>query len=574
MKKLRNIQWIVLLIAIFSIQSCVDDKYDLSKLPDHVILAGDSIILPMGSTDTAFMKSFIDDKHLSYIENRNGVYVLVQKDSIELSLPSSEDLKVDNASVSSSQSAKVSYIPTGIQVILPKDEVFAEIVSSKTLPVNTGSTISRLDFVEFNNEGNNAALNLNIDLRQTNASGPCDISFIMEIPSGLELIPDAGNGVVVANQYILHITDLSLFPVNRTFKIKKLDQSGGNPIVFSYKSTITLKQGASITYTGNDPGLDISMATSNMYVNYLKGKINFSGSKPGITANISDLYSLFKSNNDIVSLYNPALYIESVADFGVPLTISLKSSAVKNNSIIKQDNTELNIVAPTVINESRTNKFALSNLKPSGIGSDVNWSILDLKGYIKLKPDVLNADIDFASTVGTGTIANPHFMSSTSKAKVNYRFELPLAFDSDFLLNFNDTVMDVFTDDKIKEYFFSTGSVVIAGTFTSTIPMNANLTAAVLSKDFTETPVTIQSTVKIDADTKGIKIDTPFSLILTAEDMKTMNFPRHLALYVKLDAGNDINGTSLAGIPLKSTDYIVIKNLRVIKKGGIQISTK
>ncbi|MFZ4455634.1 MAG: DUF4621 domain-containing protein [Bacteroidales bacterium] len=578
MKQISKILILNLFLGILVSQSCVDDRYDLSKLPSSILIAGDSLILPLGSADTAYLRSFIDDKNINSIEKRDSVYFLVHRDSIMLSLPSGEELRIDNSSITTSQSAKINDIPSIINIpfVVPIDKNLGNNSSSKVLPLITSSSIKRLDYVELNNTGVKGLVTLNVGLRQTIASGPCDITFNMHIPTGMVLVPEPGNGTVNSNNdFIIHITNLSDFPISKTFKLKSLTQVVGAPITFGYTSSIIFKQGAQITYTGSDPGIDIAMSTSNLYADFLKGEINYSGSKPGIQADIKGIYSLFKNSNDIVSLYNPMLFIDSETDFGVPLKVNIISKATKNGvGILKQDNTEIDIQSPSVINENKINSFVLSNFLPSDKKPATTWKSLDLSGYLKLKPDFLGADLTFTTMPGTGTVGNPHFMSSTSKAKVKYRFELPLAFSSDFLLNYNDTILDVFKEEKVKDYLFSTGSVQIAGTFTSTIPLNATLTGAVYSTNYSEKPIVIKTQVKILADPTRKKIDTPFVFTLTAEEMKAMTNPRHLGIFVDLRAGTDINGKKLEGIPLKSTDFVFVKNLRVVKNGGIQLNLK
>lgn len=578
MKSMRKFTIFTLLIVTLLSQSCVDDQYDLSKLPSNILVAGDSLILPLGSADTAYLRSFIDDQNITAIEKRDSVYFLVHRDSIELALPSGEELRIDDASIATAQSAKISNIPYILNVpfVLPVDNNLGTINTSRNLPLITSTSIKRLDYVELNNSGVKGLVTLNVGLRQTIASGPCDITFNMQIPAGMQLIPEPGNGTVNSNnEYIIQISDLGDFPITRSFKLKNITQEVGTPITFGYTSSIIFKQGAQITYTGNDPGVDIATSATNLYADYIKGEINHSGSKTGIQADIKGIYSLFKNSNDIVSLYNPMLFIDSETNFGVPLKVNIVSKASTNGgSTLKQDNTEIDIVSPTARDEVKTNSFVLSGIKPTDIKPTTTWKSLDLNAYLKLRPDFLGADLEYTTLAGSGTVSDPHFMSSNSHAKVKYRFELPLAFSSDFLLNFKDTITDVFKEEKIKEYFFSTGSVKIAGTFTSTIPLNATLTGAVYSENYSEQPVAIKTNVKILADPTGKRIDTPFEFILTAEEMKSMMNPRHFGIFVELKTGTDINGNVLAGIPLKSTDFVFVKNLRVVKTGGIQVNLK
>ncbi len=78
---------ILALISTFSwlISSC-DESYDLDNLDPSITVGGDSLHIPLGSTDSIFFRDAIDSLDLDFlIENEDGSFAITQEDIIDLS---------------------------------------------------------------------------------------------------------------------------------------------------------------------------------------------------------------------------------------------------------------------------------------------------------------------------------------------------------------------------------------------------------------------------------------------------------------------------------------------------------
>ena len=107
-----NFAGTIIAVITFSllIQSCVDDRYDLKNgLSTVMTLGGDSLSLPLGSTDTLRISDFLDTEDIEMLKvMENGGYGLTIRDSIDKTftdlLPN--DLKIQDQTFSENQTIR------------------------------------------------------------------------------------------------------------------------------------------------------------------------------------------------------------------------------------------------------------------------------------------------------------------------------------------------------------------------------------------------------------------------------------------------------------------------------------
>jgi len=73
----------------FSVSSCIDSLYDLSKgISMDMELGGDSLAIPIGSTDTIKLGDYLDASTISMLKTmEDGGYAITKKDSLEPEIP-------------------------------------------------------------------------------------------------------------------------------------------------------------------------------------------------------------------------------------------------------------------------------------------------------------------------------------------------------------------------------------------------------------------------------------------------------------------------------------------------------
>ncbi|MDP4276086.1 MAG: hypothetical protein Q8914_00485 [Bacteroidota bacterium] len=98
---------LVLLTVSMLIPSCIDEQYDLAKgLSTEMNLGGDSLTIPLGSTDTIRLSDFLKPEDVSMLKTmENGGYGLNLKDSINIDVPKIDQnaLKIEDKNFVQSQ---------------------------------------------------------------------------------------------------------------------------------------------------------------------------------------------------------------------------------------------------------------------------------------------------------------------------------------------------------------------------------------------------------------------------------------------------------------------------------------
>jgi hypothetical protein len=105
----KNIRLGIALCTItIVVPSCIDELYNLNNgISSEMALGGDSLALPIGSTDTIRLSDFLSTDDIEMLKTmEDGGYGLTMKDSITLDVPKIDQasLKIDDQKFSQSQS--------------------------------------------------------------------------------------------------------------------------------------------------------------------------------------------------------------------------------------------------------------------------------------------------------------------------------------------------------------------------------------------------------------------------------------------------------------------------------------
>lgn len=91
---------LMLSAIILSVSSCIDQLYDINKgISMDMALGGDSLAIPIGSTDSIMLGDFLDASTISMLETmEDGGYAITMKDSMEPEIPVIDQsvLKIDD----------------------------------------------------------------------------------------------------------------------------------------------------------------------------------------------------------------------------------------------------------------------------------------------------------------------------------------------------------------------------------------------------------------------------------------------------------------------------------------------
>lgn len=146
-------------LSLSLIYSCIDDNYDISNLDTTLELGGDLIYIPIGETDSLFIKDFMDESALKiFQQNEKGEYSFIQKDTLDFSdqVPDMSKLKFDAQVFEQSYVSKAPNLNTGfvvepinytsdVALSVPSvdfSDVIPEVSFSKTFAINPTSSSS------------------------------------------------------------------------------------------------------------------------------------------------------------------------------------------------------------------------------------------------------------------------------------------------------------------------------------------------------------------------------------------------------------------------------------------------
>lgn len=94
---MKRFGWLLLACGMFS---CVDARYNLSKISTKMTFGGDSLSIPIGSTDSIRLSNVIDMESMDILSTDTNGYNLSVRDSIEVDIPllDKEALRMDDQS--------------------------------------------------------------------------------------------------------------------------------------------------------------------------------------------------------------------------------------------------------------------------------------------------------------------------------------------------------------------------------------------------------------------------------------------------------------------------------------------
>ncbi|WP_243350280.1 hypothetical protein [Parabacteroides sp. FAFU027] len=561
MKKLSFVfVWVLISVPVLLLQSCIDNKYSLDNLPDHLLIAGDSIVLPIGKADTLTMKQFMKDQDFTDLKlkkiNGDSVFYLSKVNVQHFNLPdSSTYLRLVNPVTSSSTF-------TGLTLpVYPGPFSKAGPLDTLSLPIKQTPLIVSTDQILFNAS---SRIEIKFELNNISASNPASkITYQVYIPNELTLETINDDGYISYNntigQYIYTVTKPCSGASASYLRVKSLKGNAKN-LDFITTSTISVVAGDKLT-VGKNPAITTTVTPSNISVERIFGQINYSSTLPNTSFNISSIYSLFKDSKDVISFYNPTLYIVTKSSFGVPLNVNLNATSTPAHTI----SATITVPPPTSPGEIAINKYALySKVAPDNTSSFTETKKFDLASLITDKPNSITTNVNYSTILGS-----QHFIAPKDSGLVKDSLEIPLAFADNFRLNYTTTRSEVFNND-INKYLFSTDDITLSGQVVSSIPLNAQLDFSVLTSEgdtIKLTGVGQSQTIKINAY-NGITDETPFLLTIHSADLKDKPL-RDLLINVMLSSDKTVEGKLI-----KAKDYVFIRDIRMTKLGGISIDTK
>lgn len=470
----------VLAISGCMIASCVDESYDLTKADYEMLLMKDGINIPIGSLELSMDSILkIDENSSSGLRVKNDMYYFSLSSQINLG-----DL---NSHISDFSISKPGDTIVNINLNFPG------VGAGQSLPAGTNQTFSQTIENRIPDYNTQIFTIKSIDLEST--------SFTMRnTTSGL-----SGNNL---NQSVrircTPLNSVATFLVNgqpltngyweingneeTTVDLTKFDLSTEKTIKIRCEVTVLVANEGDVTLSNASPSIGVSVHFNNIDFTTAYGKIDYSMSETSIQE-FEGFGDLLGGENNVLSIYNPQIILKWRENLGVPVSVNLDITA-KNEAT----NDSVHLTGT---------QFSM-NAAANPTSFVVDSAIIDYQNgtsnLLKINPTMLRSKF----SIQTNNIPDTSFISKNLQIELESRFEIPVQFNDDLLLNVSDTIDNPFGD--VVEKLGTQRDLAFGLNFDveNRIPLNVVLKLTALddmgSSMFTEVSDTILAAGGIDAN--------------------------------------------------------------------------
>jgi hypothetical protein len=564
----------------FLFVSCVDQSYDLNKDIDLTMtVGGENLALPLGDTEKMFLSEFVkvEDAELLYEGEEGehkGEYKLLKEDEISSKEVSIEavTIKVENTELQAvTRPLPVEGAggdPIDLIVNLGDLETTGELTLKKDgMPKEIKSIYS---FTPGKINSNFPRLSLTFKITDQNdnpLSGISEIileNFQLVFPECLVLTDGSEKGTFDGKNY--KITQTSFAPNTEVFSLDlesisfeepdgRLDIVGGS---FNIGYNVRLKTDVSVKLSSVPEGGRIKLtpvvSISDIPIASVSGKI--AQDLESIIVELEGLPDFLQDDEVRMDLANPQISLNVNNPFEIPISINAKMQGLKKGEQTHEnDITTGNIEIPA----SQNTTIILSKLEGTNVGNIKYQKIDNFNELFLIIPEQIKLDIN-VEVEGEGHTID---LGETYPIAMDYKIDMPLSFGKDMIIIYNDTI-DGWNED-IKDLDIK--AIRLATTIENAIPLEFHLSGYALDVNGK----------KLDGITIGVVNDQPIapckaetadssSLIIeiASKNSGIMKKLDGVVLKFKANSTNTVNG-----IPLKSSQYLLMKDIKVIVPGGV-----
>lgn len=608
--------------------SCIDNKYDLEKnsLNKNMSIFNNGISLPVGSVQEITLSQFIDTEEENSIikEDLSGYYLSKSGDTEEINIDI-EDTDVTNDGSSLEETFKKVNIfkkifsnPlfTANTVMLPinehKDSYDSQ--SYELLKNTIGENTEKFILDLSDDEGDEVVEKFTIKIDDV----PEEINTIYsvefeEFPIYLNLetknIDNITDKLVLEDNFKIEIPNVIILGKNNHLNITEEDGKSfinlGQEVVTEYPNRLTINaKGIDLGENGIDAITDPvtgkrtieyedafkfhgnafinkiykSNETSGDYIKIpmvlrteeitatakkVKGKFNIDPTNESVGIDKDELPDFLSEDNIIIDATHASIeFVASIENEKLPtdFPIKVEIETVKNDIITNNLKAKFWIEADKFSFNKTENKYyykyIISDNEEEKNGYE-NVVIEDLNKLLYEIPDSVrvNAEIDSEEKLDIDIVKK-------TDINIDFAFNVPLEFGKELNISYTDTIDGIHGSlGGIK-----TTGVKLAGKLEYKIPVNMQLSASAIDTDgnlLEGVNITITPEDKIKNGTND------FSIVITSED-KELIAEKLDGIALKITLTNedyDENNSS----PIKPTDSIYLKDLKISVLGGIEI---
>lgn len=484
-----------LLASLFTLSSCVDNDYDLTKDIDLTIQVGGSeFAIPGGETEPIKLSKILDIEEDGVVKtDSEGNYYLLQEGSESTTNISVNGFQVEAPYINPIKPELTFTIPplidlppTDISASLPKESTNFEL-KSENLPTD----ITSLSSIDMNMEAVihfsiPAAIIRRLTLKTVKLNFPKFISS-PKLTDGVLLLTEeeatAANGFTVT----IPVSGIDCKQEGVTFikgnEYSQLLMEG----VISLEGEVSIntgdvQQGVEETVNINLT-VDIALQDEQSKQPIISIMSVTGVVQPNINIDIapvtlSGLPDFLDDEKVTLSVQNPMVFF--MAKNNTPVAANVNGTIT---SFINKDNEEIPIGDPSKpvtfslkLNKEEDQTFCLSPLAPAGMEGITHVAVPDLPMLINQIPDIFKFDVRTEATTDPTTIS----LGQTYSITTDYNVNVPFVFGKNITtIVYKDTVDGWYND--LKDYEIK--QVNATATAFNKIPLGLKLTAKALTVD-------------------------------------------------------------------------------------------
>ncbi len=559
----KNILYFTLLL-ILSI-SCQKEEYDLRQTIDLTMnVGGDSLAIPIGSTDTLFAGNFIKLEEIPFLQvGEDGRYYASMEEDFTIHLPfsiNSEDLKIDNFSVS--QTFDLNLSPSAAAKSLT-----ANIEESTLLEFEIDDIPTELIQIDqlLLNEGAELVFSVSFEGLPETGGAPIEVSLATTFPDVISL---TGEGV--SNNTITINDTLSNSSSETTASLLAIEPSPEDlqnshlsvKEVITFNGTITLPT-PSLPVSNFNPTenarMQINLQLRNMSPKKLYGTI-YANETVTHTLAIGDIPPILQDDKVVLDFHNPQFLANVSTNFGIPYNFLTKFTPYIGGYPQTNSVQDIYFRVPGA-DEGTTESFQFyaaatqDDLPPGAEYSYANFSQL-----FQQIPDSIHFDIQFASQTN-----NQHVFDFETDyfSSFNCLFTLPVSFGANAYFEFSDTIADI---SPTISTLLNDNQVILFGEVANKLPFDLDLELIALDANNQAIPTEPIQFHIASMEANEQAVTTPLDIKIATNNSSST--PQEIRSFKVKFVGT--TGSNAEGLSIKEDSYVTMR-LKAKLLGGITV---
>ncbi|KAA6343356.1 hypothetical protein EZS27_008947 [termite gut metagenome] len=564
--------------------SCIDNKYDLTKDIDlTVLVGGDNLTLPVGNTEKVYLRKFIKVEDSELLDTlTTGEYIIQKEGAISDITVTVDDVTISdpkftippfeyNANAGSSINEFVDVVQNDTGEPEPfegtfeiEEKVPAEILAIKSFEIKREKDTEYYIKVEFYAEKENLAESDTLDISQLQVAFPSFIVF--------EEKQDAGIFISDSTYYVsktlrtVFLNKGNNYNYSQKLRIKKYDFGDGKKI----------KDGGILTIEGNillggklgvilpEGGKKISLITNihadpnTFKIGSITGKVNPDFKINPTKIELSGLPDFLDDDDVRINLTNPEIRLNILNPVGLPIEVKLDMQGIKDDKNTHEKSVMVeNIVVPS----KQETTIVLSKLGPS---EPPSYKVGNLNDLFLIIPDRIDMKIEAKADQ---SVDHTITLGETKQVELSYAVNMPLSFEVESRIIYKHTVKG--WNNRLKD--INVKQVYLETEIESIIPLE--FTPSVDAIDVSGNVLNgLKVRIKDDKTILPCKEDgsaNVTSLTIEIETGDSGNIIKEIdgiVLNLKAQSTEKIHDQ-----PLKSSQYLIIKEIKASVPGGVQI---